>query len=1134
MSNTQEQKENINAVNSNNKKGLIDEEILINDKEQENENYQYYQNNKLIINGNDFCEGEIEEDSDDTIVAFQEEKNSNLVDSRDNIFSKDSTNENELNIEYEKEENDDISDNKLIKAKSSDINNIKIKKANSNKKGLKKKKKKKKKDKESKGEKIEIVAHDKKTKQIKLNNLLKKISIDNQNAKNSKSNENPDKVDKNLIKKKLSIPLNINQVKAKGLSKSIRQVHRKRSNSSTEITPKDVIYENGVSDDEEEIKKILRKRKKRKTNLKPILTPYLLSIKEKNEYNLRLQKIRQQFTEKKFVHDQKLYYYVLKPGNGATLIKNSLKHRTNWREAQMNVTSLFNFKWQASTMCIDYNRLSSVESIPQMVNHFEYHSSISNKSNMFLNLFQYCESNNINIWKFVPLTIFINPNNDNEKCFDTLFDNIKNYIVDYNDINKTLDKEKNNDKYSNLFKTMICNLYGRRKDLPKDSWIMGSKTPLQISNTHYEGKNLWVLKASNLNRGQCIRLLDSKEKFHEIIKDWSQGINLKNANKGITDNNIQFRVNSESNPSKTEEIPMCDTYITQKIVVQKYIEKPLCYYGRKCDMRVWVMLTQEFKVYVYKEGHLKTCSEKYDINNQKDAFVHITNYSFQKHSLNFQKFELGNEVPFYDFQKFLDNEFKDKKIDVKKHIMEQVKNIVSITMKSVKDKINQKNRNYCFEIFGYDFMMDTDLNVLLLEINSNPGFEISSPWIKAIVPRMLDDALRLTLDEVFPTKYQFDKNAITELTYEEYSNDLIHKKEEDKKEGPRIIKRKRFTTICDQGSGTQDRTEEEYQQENIRKKEVVIQKKINEFKTEDIKNNENSAHKAQNEKECIKQLLEKNGEENNDNSNKSENKVKEKEKEKEKPFNQKDYKTPFPVPGYEPWENLWEYICDLNEEKSLNITTSNPNNYTTGIKGLLEIQKKRQTASAPSPIDNNTKRGGKNVNYNQNNNNQKDKNIINNNKNIANNNNRNVVNNNNKNINNQKEIKKEKKIDEKKVVKKPNETQPKKNINNKTNNLNKNKEKENNKEDKGNHITKNKKVDEERKNNEIDKNKKKTKINEKRKNNNNLDIKELIQNNDNNKEENKEENKEIESDENKEEIKKDNTQNEQVLNEQNI
>ena len=164
--------------------------------------------------------------------------------------------------------------------------------------------------------------------------------------------------------------------------------------------------------------------------------------------------------------------------------------------------------------------------------------------------------------------------------------------------------------------------------------------------------------------------------------------------------------------------------------------------------------------------------------------------------------------------------------------MDQVKYIVGLTMKSVKEKINVNNRNFCFEIFGYDFMMDINFNVYLLEINTNPGLEISSPWIKAIVPRMVDDALRLTIDEVFPPKYQFDKNSITELNYEEYSNDLIHnkkeeeKKEEEKKEGPRLVKRKRYTTICDQGSGTQDQGEEQYKQENIRQREVKIQKKM--------------------------------------------------------------------------------------------------------------------------------------------------------------------------------------------------------------------------------------------------------------------------------------------------------------------
>ena len=53
-------------------------------------------------------------------------------------------------------------------------------------------------------------------------------------------------------------------------------------------------------------------------------------------------------------------------------------------------------------------------------------------------------------------------------------------------------------------------------------------------------------------------------------------------------------------------------------------------------------------------------------------------------------------------------------------------------------------------------MMDSDFNIFLIEINTNPGLEESSPWIKIIVPRMLDDVLRLTIDQLFETKYDFD------------------------------------------------------------------------------------------------------------------------------------------------------------------------------------------------------------------------------------------------------------------------------------------------------------------------------------------------------------------------------------------
>ena len=248
-----------------------------------------------------------------------------------------------------------------------------------------------------------------------------------------------------------------------------------------------------------------------------------------------------------------------------------------------------------------------------------------------------------------------------------------------------------------------------------------------------------------------------------------------------------------------------------------------------------------------------------------------------------------------------------------------------------------------------------------------------------------------------------------------------------------------------------------YKQENIRQREIKIQKKINENKIEDIKNNENIDKKPSSaEKQDVKEILEKNNEEVitdpvNSTSNKNLNKqkeAKEKEKENQKPFDQKDYKSPFPVPGYEPFENLWEFICDLKEEKE----KQQNNNYTAGVRSLLEIQKKRQTISAPNPNDINNPNGKRPIKNNINNNAQKDKNVA----------------NNNKNMNNAKDVKKEKKIEDKKNINKKNsENITKKDKNIKENNLNKNKEKE--KKFKENNNKDMNKIDEERKNNDIDK-----------------------------------------------------------------
>ena len=50
------------------------------------------------------------------------------------------------------------------------------------------------------------------------------------------------------------------------------------------------------------------------------------------------------------------------------------------------------------------------------------------------------------------------------------------------------------------------------------------KTPLYIPKNHFDGRNLWLLKAVNLNRGMCIKLIDSKENCEDIIRNFYQGI----------------------------------------------------------------------------------------------------------------------------------------------------------------------------------------------------------------------------------------------------------------------------------------------------------------------------------------------------------------------------------------------------------------------------------------------------------------------------------------------------------------------------------------------------------------------------------------------------------------------------------
>lgn len=99
-------------------------------------------------------------------------------------------------------------------------------------------------------------------------------------------------------------------------------------------------------------------------------------------------------------------------------------------------------------------------------------------------------------------------------------------------------------------------------------------------------ENIWLIKPENANQGRGI----------EIFK------NLKD---------IQQFLFSQPLTSGTW-------------VLQKYIEKPLCYKMRKFDIRIWALVTNSFEIYIYKPGYLRTSSSDYSLHS-KDNYVHLTN-----------------------------------------------------------------------------------------------------------------------------------------------------------------------------------------------------------------------------------------------------------------------------------------------------------------------------------------------------------------------------------------------------------------------------------------------------------------------------------------------------------------------------
>lgn len=75
-----------------------------------------------------------------------------------------------------------------------------------------------------------------------------------------------------------------------------------------------------------------------------------------------------------------------------------------------------------------------------------------------------------------------------------------------------------------------------------------------------------------------------------------------------------------------------------------------------------------------------------------------------------------------------------------------------IALESVKAtycRIDPAKKNFSFELFGLDFIVDNQFKPYLIEINTNPCLELSSPVLARLIPRMMENMFRIAIDPLF-------------------------------------------------------------------------------------------------------------------------------------------------------------------------------------------------------------------------------------------------------------------------------------------------------------------------------------------------------------------------------------------------
>lgn len=177
-------------------------------------------------------------------------------------------------------------------------------------------------------------------------------------------------------------------------------------------------------------------------------------------------------------------------------------------------------------------------------------------------------------------------------------------------------------------------------------------------------------------------------------------------------------------------------------VVQKYICNPLLVGRYKCDLRIYVCVTRfrPLTIYMYQEGLVRFATEKFDLGNLEDYYSHLTNCSINKLGASYQKIKEvvghGCKWTLSRFFSYLRNWDVDDLL-----LRQKINHMVILTVLAMAPSVPVANN--CFELFGFDILIDDNLKPWLLEVNYNPALTLDCSTDVSVKRSLVHDIIEL-------------------------------------------------------------------------------------------------------------------------------------------------------------------------------------------------------------------------------------------------------------------------------------------------------------------------------------------------------------------------------------------------------